>query len=411
MRFRHAGSQYFNETVCTMKHETQVEQARKLFQFLDSGTTAAGAAVYRNPVTDYTCPQQAERERDTLFRRFPLLVGLSCELPRAGDYVTDDFSGVPILAVRDEGGQVNAFINVCRHRGARLAQDCGGGKASFSCPYHGWTYDRKGSLRSIPYEQGFEGVDKGANGLRKLPAVERYGMVWAAPAPSAEVDIDRHLDAMAADLSAFGLETYSHYETRVLRARLNWKLVIDTFLETYHLGVLHKNTIAPILHSNLATFDGMGRNLRMIGARRTIAGMRALPEREWDLVRHSALVYVLFPNTVFIMQGDHLETWRVYPGEGVDEAKMHVSLYTPAPATTDKARAYWDRNMQLLMDTVEKEDFPLAADIQRDFRSGAQDAIVYGRHEPALTHFHRAVKEAIGSPMPAERPSTTRCEG
>jgi len=379
-----------------MKQETQVEQTRKLFGFLDSGTTASVDGIYRNPVTDYTCARQAARERDILFRQYPLLLGLSCEMPNPGDYVTDDFSGVPILAVRDDGGQVNAFANVCRHRGARVAQGCGSGKALFSCPYHGWTYDRKGALRAIPYEQGFAGIDNTANGLRPLPVAERHGMVWAVPTASAPLDIDRHLDATAVDLAAFDLPKYSHYETRVLTARLNWKLVIDTFLETYHLSVLHKTTIAPILHSNMTTFDAMGRNLRMIAARRTIETLRGKSESEWDLVRHSAMVYVLFPNTVFIMQGDHLETWRIYPGESVDEAKMHVSLYTPEPATTEKSRAYWDRNMQLLMDTVQKEDFPLAANIQRDFRSGAQDHIAYGSHEPALAHFHRTLTEAIG---------------
>lgn len=164
-------------------------------------------------------------------------------------------------------------------------------------------------------------------------------MVWVVPTPSAKIDIDGHLNEMATDLAPFGLENYSHYETRVLQTRLNWKLVIDTFLETYHLNVLHKNTIAPILHCNLGTFDGMGRNLRMIGARKTIDTLRRKPESEWDLVRHSALVYVLFPNTVFIMQGDHLETWRIYPGDSADESRMHVSLYTPEPAATSTQAA------------------------------------------------------------------------
>ncbi len=293
-------------------------------------------------------------------------------------------------------GQVNAFINVCRHRGARVASGCGSGKTVFSCPYHAWTYDRSGRLRSIPFEQGFESVDKTSNGLRPLPVVEKYGMIWVMPTPGGLIDIDGHLAGMADDLVAFGLASYSHYETRVLRARLNWKLVIDTFLETYHLSTLHKNTIAPILHSNLGTFDGMARNLRMIGARKTIDALRQRPESEWDLVRHSALVYVLFPNTVFIMQGDHLETWRVYPGDSVDESKMHVSLYTPEPAVTDKARKYWAKNMDLLMATVQQEDFPLAENIQRDFHSGAQDFVTFGANEPALAYFHRSIKKTLG---------------
>ena len=66
------------------------------------------------------------------------------------------------------------------------------------------------------------------------------------------------------------LFSYSHYETRVLQRPLNWKLVIDTFLESYHLSALHPSTVNPILHSNVGTFDHYGRNLRMIAARRTI---------------------------------------------------------------------------------------------------------------------------------------------
>ncbi len=226
----------------------------------------------------------------------------------------------------------------------------------------------------------------------KLETVGATALVNAA----ATTEIYTHLAQMAEDLEAFGLEDYSHYETRILRTELNWKLVIDTFLETYHLSVLHKTTIAPILHSNLTAFDGMGRNLRMIGVRKTVGALRGLPEHDWDLVRHSALVYVLFPNTVFIMQGDHLETWRVYPGKSVDEAVMHVSLYTPEPTVTEKAKAHWDRNMDLLMATVTNEDFPLARNIQRDFHSGAQATITFGANEPALAHFHRSIPDAVG---------------
>ncbi|MDO9127930.1 MAG: hypothetical protein Q7U42_13780, partial [Parvibaculum sp.] len=79
-----------------MKHEAQVEQLRKIFGYLDAGETAMGDAVYRHHVSDYTSPDQAGREREMLFRHEPLLIGLSCELPNPGDYVTDDFSGVPI---------------------------------------------------------------------------------------------------------------------------------------------------------------------------------------------------------------------------------------------------------------------------------------------------------------------------
>ena len=157
---------------------------------------------------------------------------------------------------------------------------------------------------------------------------------------------------------------------------MNWKLVIDTFLESYHLSALHHSTVNPILHTNLGTFDAYGRNLRMIAARRTIEKLRELPESEWKLIPFSAVIYVLFPNTVLVMQGDHLETWHVYPaGDFPDESVMYISLYTPEPAKTESAQRHWDRNMDLLMATVEKEDFPLAEGVQRGFHSGAQDEI------------------------------------
>jgi Ring hydroxylating alpha subunit (catalytic domain) len=86
----------------------------------------------------------------------------------------------------------------------------------------------------------------------------------------------------------------------------------------------------------------------------------------------------------------------VYPAENnVNESVMCVSLYTPETATTESARRHWDRNMELLMATVDKEDFPVSEGIQRGFYSGAQDAILFGRNEPSLQHFHKAIKAAL----------------
>jgi phenylpropionate dioxygenase-like ring-hydroxylating dioxygenase large terminal subunit len=379
-----------------MQHRDQVEQAHKLLAHLQNRTTALADGVYRNPVSDYTCVQQAARERDLFFRRSPLCIGLSCLLPRSGSFLTHDYVGVPMLLVRQADGSLRAFLNVCRHRGARLADGQGDAARDFSCPYHGWCYGLDGALMSRPDEGSFAEIDKATRGLSELPLVERYGLAWVAPTAGARFDIDAQLAGLERDLAAYRLDAYHHYETRELQRHINWKVAVDTFLELYHLSVLHPRTVGPILYSNLATFDPFGRNLRMIGARRSIAQLRETPESEWDLVRHSAVIYVLFPNTVFIMQGDHLETWHIFPaGNGVDESVMYASLYTPEPALTDGARRHWDRNMDLLMATVEKEDFPLSEGMQRGFSSGAQNEVLFGRNEPSLQHFHKSVAEAL----------------
>src|SRR6267154_2458516 len=74
---------------------------------------------------------------------------------------------------------------------------------------------------------------------RALPVAEKYGMIWVGLQPQTRLDPDALLDGVADDLAAYRLDAYHHYETRVLRRQLNWKLAIDTFCETYHLSYLH----------------------------------------------------------------------------------------------------------------------------------------------------------------------------
>ena len=379
-----------------MLAQDQREQARKLFAYLDTQTTAMADTVYRNAVSDYTCRKQFARERELFFRRGPLFVGLSCLLPQPGDYMTHDYAGVPILLVRQDDATLRAFLNVCRHRGARVAEGSGHGVKRFLCPYHAWAYAADGRLIARPDERSFAEIDRASCSLRELPVAEKYGMIWLSPTPGASFDIDAKLAGAERDMAAYRLDTYRHYETRVLHQKINWKIVVDTFLETYHLRFLHQKTVDPILYSNMTTFDAFGRNLRMVAARRTIDRLRTMPESEWNLIPYTAIVYVLFPNTVFIVQGDHIETWHVFPdGDSTDNCVMYISLYTPEKAETEKACRHWDKNMDLLLATVEKEDFPLSEGIQRGFYSGAQDAITFGRNEPSLQHFHKSVKAAL----------------
>ena len=384
-----------------MRRAEQIAEARKLLAHLDQRTTALAEAVYRNPVRDYTSSQQAEREREVFFRNGPINIGLSGLLPRPGDWITHDYAGVPLLLARRGDGSLGAFLNVCRHRGARVVVDgCGSGARSFSCPYHGWTYGLDGSLVARPEEASFAAVDRQAHGLRALPVVEKYGMIWVGVRPGMPLDVDGLLDGVTDDLAAYGLDTYHHYETRTLRRAMNWKLAVDTFCETYHLSYLHPDTVSPLFHNNRATFTPFGRNHRLIAARRTLDELRGQSEDSWDVFSHTAMVYVLFPNTVFLFQRDHVETWHVFPGERPDCCTMYVSLYIPEPADSDSAKRHWDNNFNLLMDTVEQQDFPTCEGMQRGFMSGAQDAIVFGRNEPALQHYHRGITAALGEAEP-----------
>src|SRR6185369_9030594 len=238
-----------------MLAQDQREQARKLFAYLDTQTTANADTVYRNEVVDYTCRKQFARERELFFRRAPLFVGLSCLLPRPGDYMTHDYADVPLLLVRQPDGSLRAFLNVCRHRGARVAEGSGHGVKRFLCPYHAWAYATDGRLIARPDERSFAEIGSASCSLRELPVAEKHGMIYVSPTPGTGIDVDAILSGAQRDMAAYKLDAYHHYETRVLQRKINWKIVVDTFLETYHLQFLHRKTVDPILYSNTATFD------------------------------------------------------------------------------------------------------------------------------------------------------------
>ena len=387
-----------------MQHATQVELVHRVFDFYDRKSSSMGEAIYRNPTSDYTCSAQAELEHQELFRNYPL-VSLSCQIRNPGDYMTDDLSGVPILVVRTETGAAKAFLNVCRHRGARVARGCGSGKKLFVCPYHAWTYDLEGRLKNVAPANCFPNLSPRDHGLVPLPTVEKYGLIWVRPTPGADFDPDDLLDGLGLELAAYKFETASHYRTSHLHKDMNWKLVIDTFLETWHIGTLHRKTVASIFQPNINVFDAYGRNGRFILPRRNILDLRGTPENGWDLLKHSAVIYLLFPNTLVIWQGDHVETWRSFPAGSTGQCTAEAVLYSPEPAVTELAIRHWDKNMDLLLATVEDEDFPVGVDIQRGFQANAQSYVTFGRNEPGLSHYHGTMRSLLG--LQQAEPATT----
>ncbi len=383
-----------------MNHDTQVALTEQILAHLDNGTTDMLDHVTTNPAQAYTCPARLAKEWE-LIRREPLLMGLSCRLPEPRSYMTDDHTGIPILLIRDGEGHVRAFLNACRHRGSRLLDGTGRARARMVCPYHAWTYDLDGSLAVVPQAEGFAGLDLAQCRLSELPVLEQHGLIWVRPSGDAPIDGDRHLGGLAPELASYGFSDYHHYETRRIECAMNWKTIIDTFLEPYHFTPLHNDTVAPIFFPSLCLFEAFGRNLRETLPRRSIVKLREQPKSSWDLITHTAIVYVLFPNTVFVMQADHAEVWRVFPsGNRPDRSHVDLEFYIPEPATTDKARRHWDRNMDLTVRTVQMEDFPTGEAAQKALASGRLGEVFYGRNEPALAHFQRAIAAAVGAPLP-----------
>lgn len=376
-----------------MDHATQVALLRRLFRFFDERTTELADAPYVNPAGAYTSEERLARERARVLARMPLLVGLSGDAPAPGSWFTHEESGVPILVTRGGDGALRAFLAICRHRGARIAS--GRGTAEhFRCPYHGWTYDPHGRLVGLPCAAGFEGLAAVDLGLRTLPIAERHGLVFVRPSGEEPIDVDAHLGGAERELAPFGLAAYVPFARRVTRQAMNWKLVVDTFLEAYHVSSLHQSTLGPHILNSPAAWDAFGHAGRLIAVRRSIIEQRSRPEDTWNLLEHAVVLYLLFPNTILIHQIDHIEVVEAHP-VGVDETTVVFSLYTPSAVTRDGARRHFEANFDLLLSVSEQEDFRLGAQIQRDLRVPGNDRVVYGRNEPGVAHYHRMLEAAL----------------
>ena len=103
-----------------MKHSTQVQIIHQIFEAIDRGTPPMAARFTRNDTAAYTSSERAAREREVLFRNHPIVAGFSSQIPNPGDYLIEDLAPVPLLVVRNASGELRAFVNICRHRGAKL---------------------------------------------------------------------------------------------------------------------------------------------------------------------------------------------------------------------------------------------------------------------------------------------------
>ncbi len=288
------------------------------------------------------------------------------------------------------------MLNVCRHRGTRLIESPGFCKArkGFHCVYHGWTYDLEGRLTHVPREELFPSLDKSTLGLTSLPVTERFGFVWVVATPGREYDFDLYLDPLEPDLGPLGLESHVVFRRATTAARTNWKIVMEAFLDGYHVRHLHKNTVGPYFEGHQSYSELAGPHVRAIVGR---GGFRqAVEDDAIDDIRDIATpTYVFFPNTIFVAQPGFVSRATAYP-TGLDEIYWEHDLIIPEEPKTEKARAHWELNYELIQNGVfEGEDLWVCKQIQRGLGSGANEHFTYGVEEAPIEWWHAELDRRI----------------
>ncbi len=380
-----------------MRHKTQVQTLKTLLDLREQGRDQEMLEnVVRLPVENYTDPEIYERELDTVFRNAPTVAGHACHVQEPGDYLLSDWDTFPYVIVRGRDGKLRGFLNTCRHRGAKIVSGEKETLNAFVCPYHGWAYGLDGCLLSVTEEHTFPDLDYDEYGLVELSVAERAGLVWIHPTPGKPIDLDTYLGPFADDLDHFGLDNLVSYKKHVTTKAANWKLLIKTYLEGYHVPYLHNQQFSKAFRNGVIAHREHGPHIRLAAARSNVLNVREKDESDWNILDYASVYYTFFPNTFFIMHPDYVSINKFYPEAPNRTIWTHDMLYRPPDFEGEKGDNALKRRFEFTNDVVfDAEDFSIAEDVQTGLRSGANDEHTLGLREGLLAIFQENIDQFI----------------
>jgi len=346
------------------------------------------------PASRYTDPDFWDREKLAVFRTVPLVVGASARLPDRRSYFAETLFDVPLLITRDGDGVVHAFANVCRHRGTQLCAGRHTHKGGrISCPYHAWTYALDGELIGVPRQEIFDGLDKKAHSLKPIPCREAGGLIWVGLDPDYDYDFSVVEGPLAADLDSLGLGRMVVFDEHAYSIGANWKLIMDTMLDNYHVTRLHKDTLAPFFVDTENVIDLIGPHIRAASARGNFTRDK-LAETFEEVRKVVVFSYVLFPNAIVVVSPWFVSFALLRP-TAHDRTEVDYIMLVDEMPEGEEGKQRMRASFELMDAAFGKEDFWVAEMNQNGLNSGMLDHITLGGMEKQMMPLHRAVDDCL----------------
>ena len=347
------------------------------------------------PNAIFTGQARFDAEQARIFRRFPVPVTLSALLPEPGMVMAHEGYGVPLMIARAKSGEIKAFVNACQHKGSKLLEDCEVHKRGrVTCPYHAWTYGIDGKLIGVARNEAFLNLDKDKRGLVELPAREWGGVIYVQLDGNPNPDWSQLSDQIAADFASLGIPDAHVYGRKTFELKANWKVILEPFLEGYHVQRLHAASIGDLFQDAPNIVDMFGVNIRQVSGR--IGYVPAMLDEDpaqniHKLVTHA---YTAFPNCVVVTSQYYTSVMILMP-RAAGRTTVEYFMLTPGAPTTDKAREVFARSYELILNVFGGEDFRAAEISQVGLEAGVPRETVYCGLESNIVRYYEALEALL----------------
>lgn len=353
------------------------------------------------PARYYTSELVFAEETERIFSDRWFCVGRADEIPNPGDYVLRQVGHENLIVVRDRHGEVQAFYNLCRHRGTRLCTESQGHfSGTIRCPYHAWGYALSGQLVAAPLMQEVQGFDPQDYALAPVAIAQWEGLLF--------VHLGTHPQPFA-EAFAPVIDRFSQWQIPTLRQgyrieyvlQANWKIIIQNYSECYHCPTVHPALakMSPAISSANDLYQGafIGGPMAIAPAYTSLStgGDRTLPvvgQVSGENLQR-AYYYLIFPNLLLSLQPDFVMLHRLEPQAHNQTTIICEWLFN----STAVAHPDFDpSHVVSFWDTVNREDWQLCESMQLGISSRAYQPGHYSASESLLPEIDREVLRSLG---------------
>jgi phenylpropionate dioxygenase-like ring-hydroxylating dioxygenase large terminal subunit len=363
------------------------------------------------PAWVYNHPEMTRLEYERILRpRWQIVCHVS-QLPRNGDFATLDLGADSVIAVRNSQGEIRAFHNVCRHRGARILEGSGNCPGAITCPYHGWSYRLNGELLGITARDTFPALDKSQLGLKAVRSQVMFGFVFVCiggnPRPLEEI-----WGGIGEEFAPYRFEDMRLISSYVEHWDCDWKVAMDNYLESYHVPIGHPG----LYRMFTPDYDDQ---LNRPGVARGSSWLREQPSSRWSERYYQQLVGQVTDE----LPEANRRRWTfvsMLPNLGIDVFPEQMDYFQVLPRGPGKCTIRGAnfglpderREMRVLRylsarinRQVQREDEFLCRRVQQGLASGSYEPGPLSRLENCMVEFHELLRERIPETRLPEAPA------